>query len=186
LLLSSPIADKDRAALERAGIAVVVIPPPRNIAEFRGVYNIMGIILHGAFVGEEAGESVFSPITQALNNPGVVDLGNFVYVTENMNLATGDTLEHAVLSRFGNNLAAAGTRYVFDKEELLVHGIQPNVILLNGNLTVECLQDDEFFSRLDTVTRGQVIILDNVYFERATARVIDLISQMINQHLLLE
>jgi iron complex transport system substrate-binding protein len=184
LLLSTPITDKDHAALEREGVAVVVIPTPRNIAEFRSVYNIMGLILHGAFVGTEAGESAFSPITQVLNNPGVVDLGNFIYVTENMALATGDTLEHAVLSRFGNNLAADGLRYVFDKEELLT--LQPNLILLNSNLTLDCLQADEFFRQLDAVAAERVIVLNNAYFERATARIIDLITHMKNQHILLE
>ncbi|MCL2071405.1 MAG: ABC transporter substrate-binding protein [Oscillospiraceae bacterium] len=180
LLLSSPIAEKDRVALEREGIAAVVIPAPRSLVEFRNVYRIIGLILNGAFIGEQEGEVVFSDVARAFNNPEAFNLGDFVYITENMLVATGGTLESEVLSCFGNNVAQEGEGYVFNKKELLV--IQPDVILLNDIYSEEDLSEDEIFSELDAVLEGRIIFLNNSYFERPSARIITLILEMQAQY----
>jgi iron complex transport system substrate-binding protein len=183
LLLSSPIPEIDRMTLQRAGIAAVVIPAPRNLEEFRSVYNLIGVILYGGFVGESKGESVFSAIQQACNNPHAVDLGRFIYVTENMAVATGDTLESSILSRFGENLAEQGRGYVFDLASLVEDGgNQPDVIVLNSTITREELSDHPIFSRLDAVKSGRIIILDNAYFERPSGRIVDLIFDLRIRH----
>jgi iron complex transport system substrate-binding protein len=176
LLLTSPITQKDIVSLEREGIPTVVIPAPNNLEEFRSVYRLVGLILYGVFTGAEEGETVFSNITLACNNPDVVDLGNFVYITENMSLATGDTLESSVLSCFGNNIAKDGNGYVFDKNKLLEN--QPDVILLNGIYSENDLLSDEVFSQLNAVKEHKIITLNNAYFERPSSRIITLISDM--------
>jgi iron complex transport system substrate-binding protein len=186
LLLSSPISDKDRVTLQREGIAVVIIPAPHNLAEFRSVYNLIGVILYGGFVGNEKGESAFSGITQACNNPEVLDLGGFVYVTENMAFATGDTLESSILSRFGTNLAEQGSGYVLTEAqtaELLE--TQPDVVLLNSAVSREALQAHPLLSQLEAVTAGRIIVLDNERFERPSSRIIELIYDMKSQYALL-
>jgi iron complex transport system substrate-binding protein len=176
LLVSSSISEKDRIALEREGIATVAVPAPKSVEQFKNIYRIIGIILYGSFIGADEGEAVYSPITLALNNPEVVDLGDFVYITENMSIATGDTLEGSVLSCFGNNLAKEGSGYVFDKEELLKN--QPDTIILSGIYSPKDLKEDEVFSQLKAFKKGRIIILNNAYFERPTARIITLISAM--------
>jgi iron complex transport system substrate-binding protein len=176
LLLSSPIAEKDRMELERAGIATIVLPAPQDLDEFRNIYRLIGVILYGGFIGVDEGDNVFSPITLACNNPEVIDLGDFVYITENMLIATGDTLESAVFSCFGNNLAEESIGYVFDKEYLLEN--QPDIILLNSAISLEALKNDEIFSQLTAVTQEQVIAVNNLYFERPSARIVLLITEM--------
>jgi iron complex transport system substrate-binding protein len=91
LLMSSPISEINRMELEREGISTIVIPAPRNLDEFRNVYRLIGVILRGGFIGQDEGDTVFADINRACNNPDVVDLGDFVYITENMLIATGDT-----------------------------------------------------------------------------------------------
>jgi iron complex transport system substrate-binding protein len=186
LLLSAPISEKDRVELQREGIPAVVIPAPRDLAEFREVYSLLGVILYGAFVGEEAGETVFSPIQQVCNNPDVFDLGRFVYITENMALATGDTLESSILSRFGQNLAEEGRGYVLNEqqtENLLAN--QPDVVLLNSDISLSSVRGHEVFGQFNAVTSGRVIALNNRYFERPTARITDLVHDMKSQYRLL-
>ncbi|MCL1866872.1 MAG: ABC transporter substrate-binding protein [Oscillospiraceae bacterium] len=176
ILLSSPISEKNRLELEKQGIPVLIIPAPESLDSFRNVYKIMGTILYGAFVGANEGESVFSAVTLTCNNPDVVNIGDFVYVTENMSLATGDTLESSVFSCFGNNLAKNSTGYVFDKAELLQN--QPDIILLSDVYTVEDLLGDAVFSQLDAVKERRVIILGNQPFERPSLRVVGVITDM--------
>jgi len=111
-------------------------------------------------------------------------LGNFVYITENLSIAGGDesegTLESAVLSCFGNNLAKSAKGYSYDKEKLLKK--QPSFILLNNVLTIEDLMGDEVYSQLDAVSDGKIIKLNNAYFEKPSARIKTLISEMQAQY----
>jgi hypothetical protein len=162
--------------LERAGVSSLVIPAPSNLSEFRNVYRLMGIILYGGFVGSEEGDVVFAPVTLACNNPDVIDFGSFVYITENFLIATGDTLESAVFSCFGNNLAENAAGYVFDKEELLEN--QPDVVLLNSIYSIEDLLNHSVFSQFDAVKNERVVLINNLYFERPSLRIVMLISEM--------
>jgi ABC-type Fe3+-hydroxamate transport system substrate-binding protein len=146
------------------------------LEEFRNVYRLIGVILYGGFIGEDEGDTVFAEINRACNNPEAFDLGDFVYITENMLIATGDTLESAILSCFGNNLAKDGAGYIFDKEDLLEN--QPDVILLNSSLSIDELLADEIFSELDAVVNDRIVTLNNLFFERPSSRIVTLITEM--------
>jgi len=176
LLLTSPISEKDRRDLEQEGIPALVLPSPRNLEEFKQIYRLIGIILHGGFIGADEGESVFAAITHACNNPEAVNIGDFIYITENLLVATGDTLESSVLSCFGNNLAKDSSDYVFDKRDLLEN--PPDVILLSNAYSLSDLQSDEIYSQLDAVVLERVIPVNNLYFERPSSRIITLITEM--------
>lgn len=180
LLLSSPIAEISRVAILREGIAILVLPPPQSVEDFREMYRLLGVILYGGFIGEEMGDLAFLPLTQVLNNSEAVNIGSFVYVTENMAFATGDTFESSVLSRFGDNLAKEGVGYQFNREQLLEE--QPDVILLSDVFTITDLQTDDLFAQLEAVTIGRVIVLNNSYFERPSGRIVELISSIISQY----
>jgi len=184
LLTSSPIPSKDMVALENAGVKTLTLPPPKNLGEFGDVYRLIGVIIYGTFTGEEKGEEVFSAISRACDNSGAVNLGKFVYITENLAAATGDTLESSVLSCFGDNIAQNASGYVFDKEELI--GKQPDVVLLNGEYTEEDLLADEVYSELDAVVNGRIIIIDNTFFERPSVRLIKMIDAMITEYNMME
>jgi iron complex transport system substrate-binding protein len=138
------------------------------------------MILYGGFVGDTKGEAAFAGIQQACNNPTVLDLGGFVYITENMAAATGDTLESSILTRFGVNLAEEGRGYVFDLADLLEN--QPDVILLSSVITRDSVERHAVLSQLDAVAAGRVIVLNNAYFERPSSRLTNLIFDLRIQY----
>jgi len=180
LLTSAPVSVKDSMTLESAGIKILTLPPPKSIEQFCDIYRVMGVMLYGAFTGGETGERVFSDISKALDNPNAIDMKNFVYITENLDAATGDTLESSVLSCFGNNLAKDSGGYVFDRNQLIAN--QPDVILLNSAYTIEDLLNDEVYSRLDAVVNKRVIIIDNACFERPSSRIRETIGSVIIEY----
>ncbi len=168
---ATAIPVKDLYRLEENGIKTVYLSYPRSVGEFEKVYRAVGLIYEGLFDGEAKGDECFSELRSVLDG-GEISLGKFVYITEELSIATGDTLESSVLSCFGSNVGAEGENYSFPKEYLLE--MQPDVILLNSAYTAEDLEADEIYSQLDAVHSGNVILIENTYFERPSARMSDL------------
>ena len=177
VITSTQIASKDTFAMEQSGIRTVLIPAPTTLEGFSSIYTSIGLIFEGMFTGTEKGEDTYSPVSKALGNTDAVNIGSFVYVTENLTAAGGDTFESAVLSCFGSNIAKSGTGYGFDIAELAEK--QPDTILLSDKYTVEELLEDEYYSQLDAVIENRVIYIDNVYFERPSARITILIDGLL-------
>ena len=177
VITSTPIASKDTFVMEQAGIKTVLIPSPTTLEGFSSIYTSLGLIFEGMFTGTEKGENVYSAVSKALGNTDAVNIGNFVYITENLTVAGGDTFESAILSCFGSNIAKNETGYGFDPAELIEN--QPDIILLNNKYTVDELMENEYYSQLDAVAEERVIFIDNIYFERPSARIIILIDGLL-------
>lgn len=177
VITSTPIASKDTFTMEQAGVNTVLIPAPTTLEGFSSVYTSLGLIFEGMFTGTEKGEDTYSAVSKALGNTDAVNIGNFVYITENLTVAGGDTFESAVLSCFGNNIAKNEAGYGFDKAELIEN--QPDIILLSDKYTVEDLLYDEYYSQLDAVIENRIIFINNVYFERPSARITILIDSLL-------
>ena len=180
VLTSTPIAGKDVFAMEQLGIKTLLIEAPETLEQFRAVYRGLGLIENGLFTGAEAGDTAYSPISKACDNTGVVNIGSFVYITEGKAAATGDTLESAVLSCFGKNLAEKGERYAFDTTSLLEN--QPDILLVSDIYTYEDIMADETLSQLDAAIKGRIIYLDNTCFERPSGRITSLIEKLIEDY----
>lgn len=176
VLSSAPIASKDIFTMEQAGIATVVIPAPTTLDGFASIYKAMGLIFEGMFTGMEKGESIYADISQALGNTDNVNVGKFVYITENMTAAGGNTFENAVLSCFGTNLAAAADDYTFNLENLKDN--QPDIIFVNSIYKKEDLEENEALADLDAVVNDKIVFIDNSYLERPTRRIIELTNQI--------
>lgn len=177
VITATPIASKDTFAMEQAGIKTVLIPAPTTLEGFSSIYTSLGLIFEGLFTGTEKGEDTYSVISKALGNTDAVNIGNFVYVTENLTVAGGDTFESAILSCFGSNIAKNETGYGFDKAELIEN--QPDIILLSDKYSVDDLLEDEYYSQLDAVIENRVIFINNVYFERPSVRITILIDGLL-------
>ena len=173
LFTATSIPIKDRYKLEDNGIKIIYIPCPTSLSEFQRIYSAIGLIFEGVFDGEETGSKVFADL-EALISSANIDFGKFVYITEGLTVATGDTFESSFLSRFGTNIGADGKDYGFPKEYLAE--FQPDVILLNDIYTVDDLLADEFYSTLDAVANGKVYCISNTYFERPSYRIAELIE----------
>ncbi len=175
LFTATAIPTKDLYRLEENGIKTVYIPYPENIAQFENIYDAIGLIFEGKFDGEASGEKAYEGISQNLEAVGK-PLGDFVYITEGLTIATGDTFESSVLSCFGKNIAENSTDYGYPKEYLAE--FQPDIILLNDNYTIDDLLSDEIYSQLTAVAEGKVYTINNVYFERPSNRIVELIHSL--------
>ncbi len=173
LFTATSIPLKDQYRLEENGIKTVHIPYPTSVDEFKRVYSAIGLIFEGIFDGEAAGEKCFSAFEAAVSATDI-DLGKFVYVTEGLTIATGDTFESSVLSQFGTNIGAEGRNYGYSKEYLVE--FQPELILLNDAYTIDDLLADEAYSQLTAVVNGNVYCISNSYFERPSGRISELIT----------
>ena len=177
VITATPIASKDTFTMEQAGIKTVLIPAPTTLEGFSSTYTSLGLIFEGLFTGTEKGEDTYSIISKALGNTDAVNIGNFIYVTEDLTVAGGDTFESAVLSCFGNNIAKNETGYGFDKAELIEN--QPDIILLSDKYSIDNLLADEYYSQLDAVNENRVIFINNIYFERPSVRITILIDGLL-------
>jgi iron complex transport system substrate-binding protein len=177
VVTTQPISQIDMFRMEQSGITTLIVPPGTNLNELQNVYRALGLVFEGAFTGETAGDEAFSAIARVCFNRDVVDIGSFVYITGDLNAATGDTLEHSIFESFGENIAEGGTDYSFDLALLSVN--QPGLILLSSKYTIQDLEASEFFAELNAVRNGSVIYIDNTVFERPSAQIVPVVERML-------
>lgn len=180
VISSTSIASKDIFEMEQQGIKTVIIPSPTTLEGFSSIYTSIGLIFEGTFTGTETGEQFFSETSKLLGNKDNFSIGKFIYITENYAVAGGNTFESSVLSCFGTNLAKDSEDYSFDMEKLLEN--QPDILLVNSKYTKEMLEENEIFSQLDALKNDKIIYIDNIYFERPTARIKEPIEKMIDSY----
>lgn len=180
IISSTPIASKDIFALEQEGIKTLIIPAPTTLEGFSSIYTSLGLVFEGMFVGTEKGEETFSGISKLLGNKDNVIIGNFVYITEGLAAAGGNTFESSVLSCFGTNIAKDAEGYEYDTALLAEN--QPDVILVNNQYTADDIKNDEVLGQLDAVKENRIIFLDNQFFERPTSRITNLINNMLSDY----
>ncbi|MBQ8613664.1 MAG: ABC transporter substrate-binding protein [Ruminiclostridium sp.] len=175
LFTATSIPLKDLYRLEENGIKTIFLSYPVSVEEFGRIYSALGLIFEGKFDGEAAGEKIFEPIEKAISE-GKADLGSFVYITEGLTVATGDTFESDLLSAYGTNIGAEGKNYAYPSEYLVQ--FQPDIVLLNDNYTIDDLLAHEVYSQLTAVVNGDVYCISNTYFERPSGRITELISEL--------
>jgi iron complex transport system substrate-binding protein len=173
LITATAVPNIDIKALNEYGIAVVYIPSPRTVDEFGRIYCALGMIFDGMFDGEEKGNNVFSGIREELENSGIT-LGSFIYITEGLTIAGGDTFESTVLSMFGNNAAEALNGYYSGDSG----DIQPDTVIVNAALDIGAISADPVLSKLDAVKNGRIIKINNRYFESPSGRITAIIKEL--------
>lgn len=175
LLTATSIPGIDVVKLNDNGIKVVFIPAPHSVDEFGRIYAALGIIFEGMFDGEDDGNKVFSDIKKQLTGSGI-SIGSFIYVTEGGAVAGGDTIESSVLSMFGTNLAKDATGYCYASD--ILGEEEPEVVILNSDVSAETLIEDEKLGSLEAVQSGKIINLSNSYFESPSGRIIGLLEEL--------
>lgn len=175
LITATSIPSKDTSALSELGISVLYIPSPRSVEEYGNIYRALGMTFEGMIDGEEAGNKLFIDVKASLTGSGI-SLGKFVYVTEGGAIAGGDTFESSVLSMFGENIAASASGYSFDKNLLAEN--QPDTVILNNDVPESELRDDEVLGSLDAIKAGNIISINNAYFESPSGRLTDLLDEL--------
>lgn len=167
LLSQSPIAKKDITKIENAGIRVLILSAPASLPELEQCYTGIAGLFGGAANALDAAAAALSPLNEALGK--AVPSGSFAYImTNDLAVATGDTLAGDILSRFGSNIARDNQKYNVTAEELLQN--QPDTLFLAQPLTAENLPAET--AGLNAVAGGKIIPIDNTCFERPTVRLL--------------
>lgn len=175
LITATAIPNIDTVALSDIGISVVYIPSPHSLDEFGRIYKAVGMIFDGLFEGSERGSSEYYKINNALVSSDI-SLGKFVYITEGLAAAGGDTFESSVLSVFGTNSAAEASGYSFDKTALAED--QPDTVIVNSELSYDDIAEDSVLGGLEAVQAGKIIMIDNAYFESPSGRITNIINEL--------
>lgn len=175
VITATPIVTKDKITLEAEGIKVLTITSPRTIEEFENIYKFFGLAFEGLFEGESVGEKAFSDVRKQLDAIKKTDL-KFVYVTAASTPAGGDTFESAILSLFGTNCAKDSEGYSYKAENLKEN--QPDIIFVSDSLGEDILTSNKNYSSLTAVEAGNTAVLENKYFERPSARITKLLSDI--------
>lgn len=175
VITATPIVTKDKITLEAEGIKVLTITSPHTIEEFENIYKFFGLAFEGLFEGESVGEKAFSDVRKQLDAIKKTDL-KFVYVTAASTPAGGDTFESAILSLFGTNCAEDSEGYSYKAENLKEN--QPDIVFVSDSLGEDILTSNKNYSSLTAVEAGNTAVLENKYFERPSARITKLLSDI--------
>lgn len=177
VLSSTPIASKDIFTLDQEGIKTLIIPAPTTLEGFSSIYTSLGLVFEGIFTGTEKGEETYSSISKLLGNTENLNIGSFVYITEDFSAAGGNTFESAILSCFGTNIAKDSEGYSYDTS--LLSENQPDVVIVNNKYTKEAVSENEILGQLEAVKENRIIFVDNLFFERPTGRIKELVNSLI-------
>ena len=175
VITATSLPGKDVIALSESGISVLYIPAPHSVSEFGRMYSALGMVFEGMFDGEDDGNRTYLAIKEKLDGCGA-KLGKFIYVTEGLTVAGGDTFESSVLSLYGTNAAQDASGYTFDKS--LLTDEQPDTVVLNSDISLEELKADSILGALDAVQAGKVVTVSNSYFESPSGRITGICGEL--------
>jgi len=168
VITQSPVATIDKASLEKNGIKVLVIPSPRSFNEFIDVYGAMAKVFLGNIKSDIAVEKALKPLDTEMRKTGEKKYGKkFVYIlSEQMAVATGDTLESDILGIFGENIAKNKISYAMTANEIVA--AKPDTIFISDKIDSAKLPAN--IVKLLTAPNVKLIKIDNTYFEKPTVR----------------
>ena len=175
VLTATRMQSRDIVLLSESGIKVVYIPASRSLDEFGRVYCALGMMFEGMFDGEEIGNKAFYAVKNKLSESGI-ELGRFVYITEGLRAAGGDTFEGSVLSLFGTNAAETASGYSYDVMQLIA--APPDVVILNSEISLAELAVSDSIGFL---AAGRVISVSNSYFESPSGRLTELADELADK-----
>ena len=165
LVSQSPIANKDIVKITDAGIKVLILRSPTNYDQLKNNYIQLSMLFVGASKAKEKAEIALTPLSDALQS--IEKSGTFAYImTNDLAVATGDTLSGEILSYFGDNIAADYSDYFISAEELVAK--QPGILFLAYPLNIQ--NYSEQLSGLTAIQNSRIISIDNTSFERPTSR----------------
>ena len=156
-----------------AGTAVVVLETPRDIEGYGKLYSDISAAFVGAEAAAENGREAVSRIGIAAEE---VQLESFIYVTDKLTVAGGDTFESAVLSLCGDNLCKEqGYQQLLALEEA-----DPKYIIASDRLDMGDINSDEVLSVL-VYNGAEVLFVSPAAFERPSVRTDDIFAVLSQQ-----
>lgn len=167
LFTLTPLAEREKYALENAGITVVELSAPESTADYAELYSVVATVFSGEEAGNTSAEKAAQYLTDAAKK---VTLGTFIYVTPKLTAAGADTFESAVLSLCGANFCTA-EGYTSSPDDLAE---APEYIIASDELTVSDITGSELFSGV--AQNAEIIFVPSSRFERPSARITDVFT----------
>lgn len=168
IVTQSPIATIDKALLEKKEIQVLIISSPKSFNEFIDVYGAMAKVFLGNIKSDLAVEKALKPLDTEITKAGEKKHGRkFVYIlSDQLAVATGDTLESDMLGIFGDNIAKDKKSYTMTANEIVA--ANPDTIFISDKIDSAKLPEN--IRKLLTAPNVKLIKIDNTYFEKPTVR----------------
>lgn len=157
-----PFTKAQMEKLTEVNIKVVVMPAIKTVEDLKARYLDIIKIMEGQLVSDLDGLALTDAIQGTLDyiaSQVPSEKKSFLYVnTLDPLISTGDTLESALLSLIGTNLAADKKEYTVDEETLAKY--DPDVIFFAAPLTAENFKDNALFKDKTAVKEGNLIEVD--------------------------
>ena len=178
VLTHSPISLPDLTRLETSGIKVIYTQSPKGLNELVDYYAMIAMIFKGNGYYNDATKEMFKDFDEAFIAAQNEEMNfRFLYIlTEDMAVATGDTLSGDILSVFGENIASQEENLTMDIETIVEEN--PDIIFIADDVDIEKLPEE--ITSLPAF-ENNVIRIDNKYFEQATTDITQLIKELTSE-----
>ena len=175
LITCSPIAATDILMLEQAGTRVLKLSSPKSYAELYDLYIKLSLIFNGTVNGIDIANAAMSPFDELMVTAQSMGISKTFVVVENyakdgLMLSPLDTFSSDILSVFGENIWQ-GESYTVTDDELFEIG--PDVVFYAAGLRESDIEK--------TFPYSQLIEIDFERFERPSVRVMEVVSDIINE-----
>lgn len=175
LITCSPIAATDILMLEQVGTRVLKLSSPKSYAELYDLYIKLSLIFNGTVDGMDTANAAMAPLDELMVTAQSMGISKTFVVVENyaqdgLMLSPPYTFSSDILSVFGENIWR-GESYTVTDDELFEIG--PDVVFYAAGLDKDDIKK--------TFPHSQLIEIDFNRFERPSIRVMEVVSDIINE-----
>lgn len=174
----SPISLTDMTKLDTNGIKVIHTQSPKGLNELVDYYAMISLIFMGNGYYNDATKEKFKDFDEAFGKAQSKEMSfSFIYIlTDDMGVATGDTLSGDILSIFGENIADEYENMTMETEKILE--ANPDIIFIANEVDTQILPEE--IKSLEAF-QNNVVKIDNNYFEQPTTDIAQLIDNLTTQ-----
>lgn len=179
VLTQSPIAAIDLNELNKNGIKIVTVAPPKSYEEMYDTYTKVSQIFLGNNKGQYMAKSRLTELDKLLAQAKEMKItDSFVFiVSPELAVATGDTLPASIFAEFGKNIAKDKKGYSMSVADIVA--ASPLRIFVSKGVDVKNLPAE--IQALPAVKNGNVITVDYSLFEKPTSRLAGVVSDIIGK-----
>lgn len=152
-----PFTNAQLEKLSTVNIRVMVTPTPTGIEAVKQLYVDIVTMMGGSTEQTAVGGKVTAEIDRQLQyvQANVPARQSFLYIASmDPAIVTGDTIQSAVASYIGDNVAASYTGYDVSAE--VIPTLAPEIILYDSGIDPEQIKANELFSGMTAVTEGKM------------------------------
>lgn len=178
VITQSPISLADMTRLDANGIKVIYTQSPKGLNELVDYYAMIAMIFKGNGYYNDVTKESFKGFDEAFAQAQSKEMNfKFVYIlTDDMGVATGDTLSGDILSIFGENIASEYENLTMETEKIVEQN--PDIIFIADDVDTEKLPEEiKSLKAFD----ANVIRIDNKYFEQPTTDIAELINKLTSE-----